>query len=397
MPKPIPFFQLAVFLVSWASAEDNSIFDYLKTLGFSETYQSQGDRHIYQRKGIRLVIQECNPVFTINGHYYHFDYFPYISRPGPSLKEKDFRKFQKRVEKYYRLFPPGDDSGKPPAPPVPKNIKKDISPRSKTREKSDRSAPLNQINYIFLDAGHGGEDPGAQAYGFKEKDIAFSITRELAAKLKKMLSKKVKIIMTREKDQTTSLEARCHLANRHLGSKKNGIFISIHLNYWFDPKTYGFEVYYLSHQPNSFQARVRSTIKRENFDITKTNLEGHSPVDIIISSLEVVQYQKESRLIAHYLSQSLEQSRKYPSINRGVKSELFYVLKGALMPSVLVEVGFISNKSDLDYLTHKNKRKRLISNLAKGVRKFLREFNESNGFQSKFFYDDFDLSEEIKE
>ena len=210
------------------------------------------------------------------------------------------------------------------------------------------------------------------------------ITKDLAHSLVDV-GTEAKVLMTRKTDRYVSLEERCHFANSALGAGENGLFVSLHLNRWFHKKTRGFEAYYLAHSTNVMDARITSHIEDTKFNLTQTNWQGLDPYKVIFSRLEMVQYQKESKTIAERISHYFQKENATTSHMRGVKSELFYVLKGTLMPAVLIEVGFISNKKDLELLTDSIQRKHLTRAIAKGILQYEKEFNRSSGFSSQFF------------
>ena len=357
-----------------------SISKALSRQNYSASFSSVNEKHFFIKNRISIEIQEHNPIYKINDDYYRFETLPHYNKKGLSIVSNEAMKFLNILESY--------SNNKKKL----NNNKLEKKKNSKIQKKplslfSKKDVPFlnidnksKKIDVIFLDPGHGGRDPGALSYGFKEKDLTLLATKELGNILKEKTSK-TKIVFTRFKDEYLSLEARCHLANNQLKKGENGIFISTHLNFWFDPETSGFEVYYLSHQTKSINARIFSLVKNENFDLNKSDVDSLSEFEKIFGRLEVIQYQRESQLMANYIADHLLGHAIGYSGNRGVKSELFYVLKGAIMPSVLIELGFISNKKDLDYLSNKEKREKILLLISKGIIKYLKEFNKTDGFK----------------
>ncbi|MBL8993342.1 MAG: N-acetylmuramoyl-L-alanine amidase, partial [Spirochaetia bacterium] len=147
----------------------------------------------------------------------------------------------------------------------------------------------------------------------------------------------------------------------------------------------GFEVYYLSHQGWSENARIVALAENRIFQVEQTNVKSLNPFEKIFGRLEVIQYQRESKMIADNVSFSVYNGIKDYVVNRGVKSERFYVLKGALMPSVLIEVGFVSSKEDLIYLSEDEKLAQMANAVAKGIEQYVKDFNQSRGFTEELF------------
>ena len=236
---------------------------------------------------------------------------------------------------------------------------------------------------IIIDPGHGGKDPGASSYGFLEKNFTLLISKEISATLIK--KSKIKVLLTREKDVYKSLEARCHIANSNLKEHQNGLFISIHLNTWFNTRTRGLEIYYLGLNKDITAARIYAHVEDIPFNAKMTNLGLINPYEAIFSRLEIIQYQKESQVIAKNILSTIHHEVKNYTINRGLKTDLFYVLKGVLMPAVLLEIGFISNKKDLEFITTKSNRQKLIESTANGILKYVKTFEKHQGFSEKIF------------
>ena len=375
------FFTLAWILNKSVFASELSISKILTEKNYSSSFSKVSEKHLFAKKGILIEIQEHNPIYKINDHYYRFKTLPYYNKKGLQMNSNEVMKFIKLLGAY------SNSQKKSVNNDGSKNQKKSKKKSlSLTTEKNIPFLKLNnksqKVDVIFLDAGHGGKDSGALSYGFKEKDIALLATKELGSILKKKTSK-TRIIFIRNKDKYLSLEKRCHLANSQLKKGENGIFISVHLNFWFDPQTSGFEVYYLSHQAKSIDARIVSLVKKENFDLSKSNMDTLSEFEKIFGRIEVIQYQKESKLMASYIAEKLLGHAIGYSGNRGVKSELFYVLKGSVMPSILIELGFISSKKDITYLSDKEKRKKILLLIANGIFQYLKKFNETDGFKNR--------------
>lgn len=360
----------------------------LRKLGYSYSYLAEGGRHLFKKNSQALTLQESNPVFQINHFGFRFVRFP-VERNGKlSLASSDLIFLTNALRRTEEKSMPLKTNTVPEVrEPKAEPKKPDIFSALATNALPDKylkSTNSGRIDAIFLDPGHGGIDPGAVAFSFYEKDLALRSSVAVRNALTNRLPE-VSVTLLRTKDEYMSLEDRCRIANAKLRRDQNGIFVSIHLNTWFDPAARGFEVYYLSHQGWSENARVVALAENRVFQIDQTNLKGLDPFEKIFGRLEVIQYQRESKMIAENVSFAVYNSIKDYVVNRGVKSERFYVLKGALMPSVLIEVGFVSSKEDLIYLNEDEKMNTMADAVAKGIEQYVRDFNQSRGFTEELF------------
>ncbi|MBN8218190.1 MAG: N-acetylmuramoyl-L-alanine amidase, partial [Spirochaetes bacterium] len=195
----------------------------------------------------------------------------------------------------------------------------------------------------------------------------------------------VQTFLLRDKDEYISSEDRCRVANGKVKRDQNGLFVSIHLNIWLDAETRGFEVYYMGHQEWSENARIWAIWENRAFNPERTNLAGLSDWEKIFGRIAAIQYQKESRMIAENVHFAVFNRIKDYAVSRGVKSETFYVLKGAVMPSILIECGFLSNKADMEYLSEEAKMRRLADAIAEGLAQYVKDFNQTGGFTGDLF------------
>jgi len=211
-----------------------------------------------------------------------------------------------------------------------KIIKKNVDLRSE-KEKWE-------FKTIVIDAGHGGKDPGAIGYtGTKEKDIALDVAKRLEKKLSKNMN--VKIIMTRNEDVFLRLSERTKIANESNGN----LFISIHTNAAEDRRASGFETFLIG--PNKNEAAVR-VAARENavLELEGTTGKKLTNEDLIKATIAQSAFASKSEQFASMVQKEIK--KRVQSPDRGVKQAGFYVLMGASMPNVLVELGFISNPSE---------------------------------------------------
>lgn len=250
-----------------------------------------------------------------------------------------------------------------------------VSPKSKDKNTGEKivASVKGRIGFIIIDAGHGGKDPGAIGKGgLQEKRI----TLQIALKLQTLLSKKysnIKIKMTRTSDRFIELARRTDIANRELKKDVNGIFISIHVNASISPKISGFETYFLSQNPTNDEARKTAALENNVIILEKDNV--YDDVEYMEALMITTQIQKESGLLADYVQKNLD--RKVSEFkSRGVHTADFFVLRGALMPAVLVETGFITNRKESVSLTKNSYQDKIASGICDGIIKFINEYNK---------------------
>lgn len=193
------------------------------------------------------------------------------------------------------------------------------------------------IYTVVLDPGHGGMDPGAIGpTGLKEKNVALDI----ALKTKKLLTSKLgmKVVLTREKDEFVPLRKRAAIAN----NAKADLFISIHINASRRQYASGIEVYFLSAAVDD-ESRAVAAYENEAVRYEKKNKKA-SDVEFVLWDIVQTEHIQTSRVLAGVLAERLK--RNLSLRNRGVKSAPFLVLEGSNSPSVLVELGFITNRQE---------------------------------------------------
>lgn len=213
---------------------------------------------------------------------------------------------------------------------------------------------------IVLDPGHGGIDPGAIANGLTEASVVLDIALRIEALL--LQQPGTEVILTRRSDQFMPLEERTALANR----SQADIFVSIHANASRAGSANGVETYFLNFATTPEAEMVAA---RENAATgqTMTNLAD------IIRAIALNSKLDESRDLATFLQQALV--RRLRGANRsvkdlGVKQAPFVVLVGADMPSVLVEVSFITNQNEARLLKNPAYRQRIAEAIADGIRRY---------------------------
>ena len=247
------------------------------------------------------------------------------------------------------------------------NSKQDIEPAKVTKIPESKPLSLAQqlglgVKKIVLDPGHGGKDPGAMAFGLKEKDIVLEVAKKLAPVLKKELG--CEVVLTRRDDTFISLEERTALAN----TNNADLFISLHINAHTSAKVRGLETYYLNLTTNAEAMRVAA---RENATSTHQMSELQ---DILSDIMKNSKIDESSRLAQQVHNSILSEADKrgFTDIkNLGVKQAPFYVLIGAQMPAILIEMAFISNEKDVDNLKNPAFLEILTKEITAGIRTYI--------------------------
>lgn len=234
----------------------------------------------------------------------------------------------------------------------------------------------DSIKVIVIDPGHGGLDHGAIGpTKLKEKEVVLSVAWRLAKALKERL--KAKVYLTRDDDTYLSLKQRTEYAN----SVHADIFISIHTNAAYRKKARGVETFFLSLDASDDDAR--ETAAFENNVINMDNMGNDDSaafgddLKAILWDLTQTGNHHESARLAETIQGSLHSV--VGGENRGVKQAPFYVLYGATMPAVLVEIGFISNPIDEKRLSTGKARGAIASALADAIVRFNNDLKRRTG------------------
>ncbi len=215
------------------------------------------------------------------------------------------------------------------------------------------------VRKVVLDPGHGGSDPGAIAGGVREKDLTLDIARRVAALL---AGQGLSVVLTRDGDETRSLQQRVEIANAARGD----IFLSIHVNSIPTERRRGVETYYLG-------AATDPTVER--LAGAENSGSGYSLADFrhLLEGVYVDVRHDESRRLAQAVQGRLFAALAHdnPQLeDRGVKQAPFVVLVGTEMPSVLAEVACISNHEDAELLHQGSYRQEIAASLAASVRRY---------------------------
>jgi len=235
-----------------------------------------------------------------------------------------------------------------------------------------RAGPVG-LRTIVIDPGHGGHDPGAVGPGgFQEKELTLDVARRMAALLQE--DPGVKVVLTRARDQFLALRERTRLANR----EKADLFLSIHVNAAPGVTASGAETYFLSSEATDNAARAAAAFENKVIDLEGSSGGGaRGLLRSILWDLTQSEFQQESSRLAEVLQNGLDRALRLPS--RGVKQAPFYVLGGAAMPAVLVEIGFITNPQEEQRLRDDGYRDRIARALAAGVAAYKRSYDQRLG------------------
>lgn len=230
------------------------------------------------------------------------------------------------------------------------------------------------IDAIILDAGHGGKDPGGSSNGIQEKRLVLTMVKKIHTLLRKN-NRKLKIYVTRKNDSFVSLEDRVSKTARW-SSKRNVLFVSIHGNISLRPSIFGFEIYTLSDRASDTEALATERLENAGFspeDIVQTDTIYSLLADLIRDGTR-----KESEWLAQYI---YEDTLKTSGVfGRGLKRANFFVLKYNTVPSVLLEIGYMSNKAEAEKLKSEEYQNKLAIGIYKGIIRYIQEYNKSEGF-----------------
>ncbi len=251
-----------------------------------------------------------------------------------------------------------------------------LSTSFKTIKTGNKSGENDKFK-VVIDAGHGGFDPGCQYGGVQEKNVTLAIALKLGKIIKKNC-KDVKVIFTRDTDEFIKLKERTNIGNRN----KANLFISIHCNAIpTKPEIAGTETYTLGLYKNQVNLSIA---KKENEvvlleDDYKKNYDGYDPnspeSNIIFSLYQNVYVAQSLRFASMVESQVKLQAGRD---NRGVKQAGFIVLWGTVMPSVLIETGYLSNASERKFLNSSEGQTQMANGIYDAFKKYKDEIQSSN-------------------
>ncbi|MEK7275433.1 MAG: N-acetylmuramoyl-L-alanine amidase, partial [Candidatus Desantisbacteria bacterium] len=241
---------------------------------------------------------------------------------------------------------------------------------------AQNSPPDNvRIRTIVIDPGHGGKDSGAIGKtGLLEKNVVLDISKRLRFALQRALPN-VNILLTRDNDYFIPLRERTRFSNY----KNADMFISIHSNASYASKAHGFEVFCLSTEASDDASRALAAAENEVISLEKET--GSNNIDMIKLILGDIAQQE-------FIDESMELAASVQSIvcknmglvSRGAKSAFFWVLRDAMMPAVLIEVGFLTNPFEESRLRSEEFRDNLVSSICDAIVVYKSKYEGKMGF-----------------
>lgn len=228
------------------------------------------------------------------------------------------------------------------------------------------------LRTIVLDAGHGGHDSGAIGPGgLMEKELVLDITKRVARLLEDQVQ--VKVLLSRDADHFVTLKDRTSFANR----ANADLFVSIHANAHRVAASEGVEVFFLSSEATDNAARQLAAAENSVIQLEKpsSGRTGRSEiVRTMLWDLAQAEFQTESSRLAETVLDSMSQALRIP--NRGVKQAGFYVLGGAAMPAILVEIGFVTNPREERRLKDPKYRDKIARAIFRGLADYKRAWDQ---------------------
>ena len=242
------------------------------------------------------------------------------------------------------------------------------------------------VNIIVIDPGHGGKDPGnlgTGRYRSREKDVSFDVSQLVKKYIEENLPD-TKVILTRDDDRFIELYQRTVIANR----ANADVFISIHCNANDNKSAYGTESFVLGmgekdqRLNKTAQLENAARLLEENWESNYEELNANNPAAIIALRAYQDAFLEQSISIADEIQRQFEGRVKRR--NRGVKQQPLAVLRGSTMPAVLVELGFLTNPGEEDFLQSTQGKELLASAIYRAVKeyKFKREQRDA-GIQTE--------------
>lgn len=340
----------------------------LDRLGWTSTTDSLGVV-LNGPQGLRLELRGGSPYFRWEEQSLQLAHAPYFDRGAfmvPLQLLTDF--LPERLPDTYTFDGPamllgyaGPAGERPPQPPAPP---------AATRDDDDGPAQpaQSETRVVIIDPGHGGKDPGSIGRsGLKEKTVVLGVAQALARDLDTIPGLEVHLL--RDSDIYIPPWDRGQIATR-LKGERPGVFISIHANSFNTPAR-GFETYFLSDARTEHERRVAAI---ENAPIAAED-EGVKPggdLDFILRDMKNLDTSHWSALLAQMVQDRMDVV--HPGPNRGVKQGPLAVLTNALMPAVLVEVGYVSHPEEARLLARPTFQRELGEAIAEAVENFFQRY-----------------------
>ena len=254
---------------------------------------------------------------------------------------------------------------------IPENLAKAISNYQRVSVKKEGSG--HRVAAIFIDPGHGGKDPGAigthkkngRTFKVMEKSAVLEVGKQLRSQLATAYPDK-KIIMSRTGDTYPTLDERVQMANRvKLGPNETILFVSVHANASLNAKANGFEVWYL---PQEYRRTVvdSSSIASKNKNLLSA-----------VNTIAEEELSMESELLAKSVMNGMKDRIGKDIPCRGIKQESWFVVRNAKMPSILIEIGFVTNPKEGELLSSTSYLQKISDGIYNGIKDFVYTFEHS--------------------
>jgi N-acetylmuramoyl-L-alanine amidase len=219
---------------------------------------------------------------------------------------------------------------------------------------------LRPVRVVVIDAGHGGRDPGAIGIGgVREKDVTLALAKTLQKSLR---ARDFKVVMTRDRDKTLSLEARTAIAEGANGD----VFVSVHANASPRAEAEGVELFTL--QQNAERQTLRLAARENGVAIAEVD-----PLQRLLARLRLSEAGARSSLLAQQVHREIASGMgsRWPSVREpALKQGPFYVLYLSDMPALLVEAGFLTHRGDAKRLRDPRYLRAMAEEIAEGVERF---------------------------
>lgn len=229
---------------------------------------------------------------------------------------------------------------------------------------------MEPLRLILLDAGHGGHDPGATGpSGVMEKEVVLDVTKRVARLVEEGLG--VKVVLTRSTDVFVPLRERTNFASKQHAD----LFVSIHANAHPRAVSEGVEVYFLSSEASDSDARQVAAIENGVIQLeSPASRQKTELLQSILWDLAQSEFQHESSFMAETVLDSI--TRSLSLVPRGVKQAGFYVLGGATMPAILIEIGFLTNRNEERKLATPEYREAVARAISTGLAEYKRRHDQ---------------------
>jgi len=246
------------------------------------------------------------------------------------------------------------------------------------------SNPEYQIKTIVLDAGHGGHDTGCQGLIANEKDVTLAVVLKLGEMISKSYPN-IKVIYTRKTDEFIELYERADIANRNNAD----LFISVHCNANKSHDPYGTETWLMGLKKSEGNLEVSKRendviLMEDNYQQNYDGFDPNSPEGYIILTMNQNAHLNQSIDLASKVEDQFKQEGR---TSRGVKQAGFLVLWRTTMPSILIETGFLTNRTEEKYLTSENGQNEIARAILNAITSYKNEVEET---ESRVAADDSD-------